>query len=122
MSSTSPLSLAAQVELADLLGHARDLVGAGVDHPLVVVRRVGDVAGQAVLLDAADAVLEAGGAGDGPGPGQGRRVALVDVVAGRLARVADVEPIELGDVGQQPRLAAVGDVAVRQQRSRAPCT
>ena len=39
-------------------------------HPVVVVRVVADVAGDVGLLEAADAVLEAGRAGDGPRPGE----------------------------------------------------
>ena len=48
---------------------------------LVVLRRVGDVAGERVLLDAADAVLEARRAGDDPRARERALVALVDEVA-----------------------------------------
>ena len=109
---------AAEVELADVLRDPRDLLGADVGLLLVVVRRVRDVAGQRVLLDAADPVLEAGRAGDHPGARERPRVALVDEVAVRVGAVHDVEPGQRREVGQRPRLAAVGDVAVAQQHHR----
>ena len=52
-------------------------------HPVVVVRVVADVAGDVGLLEAADAVLEAGRAGHGPRPGERLRVALVRPERGR---------------------------------------
>jgi hypothetical protein len=54
---------------------------AHVDHLLVVVRVVGDVAAVVALLDTADAVLEARRAGDGPVAREGVGVAAVRVEA-----------------------------------------
>ena len=59
-------ALAAQIGRADLLRDARDLLGAHLRLLLVVGGVVRDVAGERVLLDAADAVLETGRAGDDP--------------------------------------------------------
>ena len=47
-----------------------DLRGPRVDHVLMVGRVVADVAGDVLLFQAADAVLQAGRAGERPGPGQ----------------------------------------------------
>ena len=49
-------------------GDAQHLGGAGVGHLLVRVRRIVDVAGARLLLDAADAVLEAWRSGLDPRP------------------------------------------------------
>ena len=93
----------------------------------MVVGVVGDVAGDVGLLDAADAVLEAGGAGHGPRPGQGLLVAQervedrlalgVDAVglAGELDGAGRAGSSTLGDA---PRLGPVGEVAVGEQEHR----
>src|SRR5690606_12317019 len=66
---------------------------AGAHHVVVVGRVVADVAGAVLLLDAADAVLQAGRAGDGPR-------------AGERALVALERPEHLGAVGQRVVRAA----------------
>ena len=58
-------------------GDPVDLGLARAGHEVVVGRVVGDVAGPVGLLQAADAVLHAGRAGDRPRPGQRLRVAQV---------------------------------------------
>ena len=64
-----------------------DLLEAQARHQVVVRGLVVDVAGDVPLLEAADAVLEAGRAGDGPGPRQRLRVALERLkVAGSVAK------------------------------------
>src|SRR5581483_5837719 len=110
----------------DVGGDAGDLGGAQARHALVVDRVVGDVAGAVLLLEAADAVLEAGRAGHGPRPGERLLVAQVGpelvgaVGPGALAvglggeRHADVG--QLVDGGQLPRLRPVGQIAVGQQQ------
>ena len=83
------------------------------------------------LLEAADAVLEPGGAGDRPRAGQRLRVAQVGPelrrVLAALARptrgwcsVANSGSIvgQLVDLGDPPRLGAVGEVAVGEQHHR----
>ena len=72
----------------------------------MVVGVVADVAGDVGLLDAADPVLEAGGAGDRPRPGQGLLVAQ--------ERVEDRLALGVGAVG----LAGELDVQVGQARRR----
>ncbi len=57
--------------------HRVDLGLAGAHHQVVVVGVVGDLAGQVLLLDAADPVLEPGHAGRRPRAGQRLRVAGV---------------------------------------------
>src|SRR5581483_8892290 len=59
------------LEGRDVLGDPGHLGRPEADHLLVVVGVVGDVARPVLLLDAADAVHEAGGPGGGPRPGQG---------------------------------------------------
>ena len=67
------------------VGDPVDLGLAGADHEVVVARVVGDVAVPVALLEAADAVLEAGRAGDGPRAGQRLGVARVGPELGVLA-------------------------------------
>ena len=72
-------------------GDPSTLACADADHQVVVGRVVGDVAVAVGLLEAADAVLEAGCAGDRPRTGQRLLVAqvgqeLLDGLAGRPCR------------------------------------
>src|SRR5205085_6355667 len=62
------------------VGDPVDLGLTDPDHEVVVGRVVGDVAVTVALLQAADPVLQAGGAGDGPRTGQGLLVAQVGPV------------------------------------------
>ena len=110
------------------VGDPVDLGLAGPDHQVVVGRVVGDVAVALALLEAADAVLEAGGAGDRPGPRQGLLVAQVgpEVLVARaavgswLGSVAKSGSMarQVVDLGDPPRLGAVGEVAVGEQHHR----
>lgn len=103
-----------------------DLGLAGADHEVVVGRVVGDVARAVLLLDAADTVLKTRRAGHRPRPGQGLRVALVGpehlgAVGQRVVgagRELDAQVREFVDLGNPPRLGAVGQVAVREQEDR----
>src|SRR5690606_9362143 len=70
---------------------------AGAHHRVVVVRVVGDGAGDGVLLDAADAVLQTGRAGDRHRAGEGLRVPLVGREGG-LALL--VRAVQLGGVAR----------------------
>src|SRR5690606_9076891 len=88
------LRVAGRVIALDRLDDVGDLVDLGLsqqDHVVVVVRVVGDVAGDVGLLDAADAVFRSGGARDGPGPGQSGRVTQ--------ERVEDRVAVVVGAVG-----------------------
>ena len=118
--------VALDLDRRDVGGDRGDLGGPQVDHPLVVLRRVGDVAGAVLLLDAADAVHQPRRAGDRPRPGE--RVGVAEVRP-ELGVAVGVDVVELGgerhrdvgqavDVGQLPRLGAVGEVAVGQQDHR----
>ena len=73
----------------DVVGDARHLLGPEAHHVLVVLGVVVDVAGAVLLLEAADAVHEAGRARDRPRAGQRLGVAQVGpevaVVVGRVA-------------------------------------
>ena len=120
------IDVAAHVDRRDVGGDRGDLGGAQVDHPLVVLRRVVDVAGAVGLLQPADAVHQPGRTGDRPRTGQRHLVAQVRPEL-RVAVVVDV--VELGgerhgdvgqrrDVGQLPRFRTVGEVAVGQQDHR----
>src|SRR5947209_8586093 len=57
-------------QLRDLIGDVGDLLGARLDHVLVVLRVVADVSCDVLFLQPADAVLETGRAGNGPGTDQ----------------------------------------------------
>ncbi len=75
------------------------------------------------LLEAADAVLDAGSAGDRPRPGQGRLVAEVGPEVGSAVLGHVIGPLgergvddgQVGHLGDPPRLGAVGEVAVGEQ-------
>ena len=110
----------------DVVGDPRHLGGADVDHVLVVVGVVAHVAGAVLLLDATDAVHQVGRAGQRPRAGQ--RVGIAEVgpedllargqrVVGRRGEGGgDVG--QVGDIGEQPGLGAVGQVAVGQDDHR----
>ena len=93
-----PRLRAVDLDRRDLVRDARDLLGAQLHHALVVRRVVGDVAGDVLLLEAADAVLEARRARDRPGARQGLGVA----------------PVGLEVLG----VGAVRDLGARQRRRR----
>src|SRR5262249_53487961 len=90
-------------------------------HVFVVERFVVDVAGNVLLFQAADAVLESRGSGDGPRAGQGLRVAFVRQVAvGAVFLPGEVhgKTRDFVDRGYTPRLGTVGEVAVRKKNDR----
>ena len=64
------VGIAVRDGVGNVLDHGLDLGGAQADHLLVVQGLVVDVAAAVLLLEAADAVLEAGRARDRPGAGQ----------------------------------------------------
>ncbi len=70
-------------DFRNILRDAGDFFGADADHVLVVERLVIDVAGDVLLFDAADAVFEAGSAGNGPGASERFRIALIRLKAFR---------------------------------------
>ena len=111
--------------LRDPVGHGRHPGRPDVDHPLVVGRVVADVAAAVLLLDAADPVHQAGGAGDGPGPDQ-PVVALkgpedglaVGAGAVGLGGEGEGDGGQVLDIGDAPGLGPVGQVPVRQHYHR----
>src|SRR5438067_13917500 len=62
--------------IRDVLADSRDFCGANAHHVFVVQGLVVHVASAVLLFEAANAVLEPGGAGPRPGPRQGLRIAL----------------------------------------------
>ena len=109
---------AEDLERRDVVGDARDLGLAQELHGVVVVRVVADVARDVGLLQAADAVLEALGAGHGPRPGERVRVAQVGPEGRRVAGVGDRDVGQVGDVRDAPRLGAGGQEGVGQEHDR----
>ena len=120
------IDVAVHLDRRDVGGDRGDLGGAQVDHALVILRRVVDVAGAVGLLQPADAVHEPWRTGDRPRTCKRHLVAQVGPEL-RVALVVDV--VELGgerhgdvrqrrDVGEPPRLRTVGEVAVGQQDHR----
>src|SRR5437773_1929993 len=83
---------------------AGDLARAHADHLLVVGGRVAHVAGQVLLLEPADAVLEVGRAGDDPRAREGLLVAPVGEEAARLGAEGDGHRGKRGRVRKEPRL------------------
>src|SRR6266511_3079748 len=98
--------LAVDDEIRDVGRDAGDLLGAELGHPRVVVWLVADVAGDVLLLEAADHVLQALGARQGPWP----CATLVPQVRQELpVRVrarceAGIDLGEIGGVRKAPRL------------------
>ena len=107
--------------LRDVAGNAGDLGGTQVDHPLVVFRVVAHVASDILLLQAADAVFQAGRAGNGPGAGQflvaqiGQESVTFGIAHGR---VVDLDPRQGLGVRNQPWLSAAGQVSIGQEHHR----
>ena len=110
----------------DVVGDAGDLGRPQAGHPLVVGAVVGDVARAVGLLQTADPVLQTGHAGRRPRSGQ--RLLVPDVGPEDLGAVgigvvgcggeAGIDVGQVVEVGQPPRLGAVGQVAVGQQDHR----
>src|SRR5258708_1714705 len=81
----------------------------------MVLRIVADVAGDVLLLEPADTVLEAGSPRDRPGPRQRLGIALIGLEAFRPGPEADLELRQLLGLRDLPGLGAVSQVAVRQE-------
>ena len=122
--STSASPVAVDLDRRDVPGDAGDLRRAGRTMCSWLCGVVGDVAGAVLLLDAADAVHRApacrGWPTDGPGSRRryGRTTGAVGVVRGSGRWRTSARCRQAVDVGQQPRLGAVGQVAVGQQDHR----
>ena len=122
------LDVAGDLDIGDVVGDASDLLGPEADHLLVVLGVVGDVAGDVLLLEPADAVLQARRAGDGPLAGQRLRVADVGPEAGvafgiRAVGLGGERGADVGqrpDVRELPGLGPVGQVAVGEQDDGRP--
>ena len=71
------VGIAGRNSVGNVLDDGFDLGSAQANHFFVVQRFVVHVAGDVLLFQAADAMFEAGRAGNGPGTRQGLRIALV---------------------------------------------
>src|SRR5687768_7196081 len=97
----------ADVLLGNRIRDAEHLVGADVGHRLVVLRRIIDVAGADILLDAADAVHQPGRPRLDPDPGE---LAVTGIgidrlpFPERLVVKRDLERLVSGHVRHAPRL------------------
>src|SRR5580658_2003 len=99
-------------DFGNILRNPFDFFGAGANHVFVVQRLVVDVAGDVLLFDAADAMLEAGGAGNGPRAREGGRITLVREKAFGIRLKVHRNLRQFRDGGNLPRLGAVGEIAV----------
>src|SRR5690606_37433979 len=104
---------AVDLDRGDVVGDVRHLPRPGVGHQLMIGGVVGDVAGVGVLLQAAESVFESRCPGNGPGTREGLEFAQIGEeavvgVADGGERYRDVGQVL--DVGEPPRLRAVGDV------------
>ena len=112
--------LAVHDDVGDVLDDVADLLGAGLHHLLVVHAVVGDHARHGVLLEAADAVFEAGRARDRPGAdelGVAQVRHVLPVVVGR-GLVLDLEGLHLTLLGDAERLGAEAKVPVGEHEHR----
>src|SRR5579864_17488 len=108
--------IAGRLDFRNVLRDGRDLRGADAHHFFVVQRLIVDVAGDILLFEAADAVLEPRRARHGPGTRQRLRIALVRQVAiCRIGFRGEVygERRYVRSVGNVPGFRAVGEIAVR---------
>ena len=92
-------------------------------HQVVVVGGIADLAAAIGFLEASDAVLQPGRPGQGERPGEPlvtgiRQERAVRPV--RFGREPGVDRLDRRQVGDQPRLGPVGQVAVRQHDDRRP--
>ena len=113
--------LVVDLELGDVGGDPGDLARADPHHQVVVVGVVGDVARALLLLQPADPVLEAGRAGERPLARERAVVAHVreeTVAVVRLGGELERDVGQVGDVRDEPRLGAVGEVGVGEQEDR----
>ncbi len=106
------------LELRDVGGDVRDLLGTQTDHPVVVVGVVGDGAGDVRLLEPADPVGKPRGARHGPGARERLRISQIrmegiSLVRRRRERGRDRR--QPGDIGDQPWFGAVGEGRIRQE-------
>ncbi len=109
--------IAVDFDRIDVVGDVGDLPGPGVDHQLMVVRVVGDVAGDVLLLEPADAVLEARRAGNRPAAGERLRITQIWQILVAGVRLGDLWLADVGKlrhVGKVPGLGSGGDRVVRQ--------
>src|SRR5215213_1048821 len=106
----------------NVLNDPVDLGLPAADHFLVVGRVIGNRAGVPGLFDAANTMLEPGRAWNRPGPGERRGVTQVrheDRLTGLVGGVGRggelrVDRRDVAEIGYQPGLCAVGDVAIGQ--------
>ncbi len=115
--SSLPLVRACHGLRRQFVRDAGDLAGPQIDHVLVILRVVADVAGDVLLFQSADAVHQARRARNGPGPGQPlvAGVGLERMSIGRRAGMLDRNERQFVDGRNLPGLGAVGDVAVAEQ-------
>src|SRR6185503_2836931 len=101
--------------LGDLARDAGDLPRTRPDHLLVVHGRVAHVAGDVIVLEAPDAVLETGRTGYYPRARERRLVAQIREVALRIRAEGHGDGQEGVEIGNEPRLGPVRQVAIGQQ-------
>ena len=113
---------AVHLQLGDEVGDPLNLLGAQVGHALVVLRRIGDIAADVGLLQAADAVLESRLPGWDEHAGERLRIAHVGSEVFRRnvfePAVRHLDRVELVQIGNGPRLRRVGQIGVGQQHHR----
>src|SRR2546429_9265201 len=93
--------------IGNFLRDGRDLGSPDAHHIFVVQRLIVDVAGGVLLLEAADAMFEAGSSRNGPRTRQRQRVSLVGKEAVWIAREFHWEIRNLAQLRNPPRLRAV---------------
>ena len=92
------------------------------DHVVVIVGVVRDISGHILLFQAPDPVFQAGCAGHDPRPRERLGVTLVREVWSlgivRFRGVIDFDRLDGVEIGQQPRLGAVGEIAIGEEQHR----
>ena len=102
----------------DLARDPGDLLGAQAHHLLVIGGGVADVSGQVLGLETADPVLETRRAGHHPGARERLGLPQIGKVSGGLGAELHLHRRQLVDGRNQPRLGAIGQVAVGEQEHR----
>src|SRR5690348_1597135 len=112
------LGISGRLNGRNILRNGFHFRGADANHFFVIQRLIIDVAGDVLLFEAADAMLEAGCAGNGPGTRERLRITAIRSEVQRVRGELHGNIGNLVDVGNAPGLRAVGQVAVREKDYR----
>src|SRR5262249_24270233 len=112
------LRVASRYDVRNVLRDGFNLGGTDANHFFVIERFVVNVARDVLFFEAADAMLEAGSAGDGPGARERFWIAAIRLEVDRVGGEIHRDRGNFVEVGDFPGLGAVGEVAVGKNDDR----